>query len=1035
MRKILCTLLCALLMLSQMVAQAQERTISGKVTDAAGAPVLGASVTVKGSSLGTTTGADGSFSFRVPASAKTLTISAVGYAEQDLSIGSKTVIAVSMTVEGKGLDEVVVTGYGTQKRSTYVGAVSKVEAKAINQVPNASLDQILQGRAPGLYATAGSGQPGAAANVIIRGVGTINGTSAPLYIMDGIPIQAAAFAAISPSDIASVDVLKDAAATAVYGSRGSNGVIVITTKRGKMNNKLTFGVKSQYGFSNRTRPKFDMMTSAEHLQFEEEVGLENGANIGPGWYLSRKNPRNAGVAESRLVRYDQILDSLRNTSSPWEDVFLRRGKTQEFEVNASGGSERTAFYSSLNYFKQEGIAVRSALERFSFRNNLDFKSDRLTIGLNMTLNYATSYFIEGENGTSIVNPFSSIYYALPYELPYRNGVLLHGNNTSGPRLNPSNPADYDPLLPATAGSNLVYDQREGSAALERMLATTNKRNEIKAVLGGNIKYKIFDGLSAVGTFGLDFRELMTERLVDPRTATGRQSLGGQGSFSEGANRFLQLIGNAGLNYNKTIAEKHQVDASALVENIKWTSRAFSYVGFGINPLLLNTPAAITPGTATGGFIPTTGGGRDHQATQSLIGILRYTFDGKYSFNGSYRLDASSAVPENNRNISYYAVGGSWNVMKENFMSTLDFVSDLQLRASYGTSASPFLNSFGYLSLYGNSTTPYAGQSGYVVSQLGNQNYDWEYNNTFNVGVDFTLLNARIRGTVEYYNKQTKNLFISQQLSSWSGVGSLNVNAGEMRNRGVEVSLAGDVIVKNDFRLTIGGNAAYNKNEITSLGQVSEFPLGTSIIRVGLPFGTHFIPKWGGVDAATGNPLYYNRDGSLTNSYNQSAQAVAEFGSWLPKVTGGFNGSLNYKGVYVEAFFSFAAGNKRFNNEDFFNENYTFATSNQSTEWFKRWRKPGDVAKVQRFGSARSFSSKDIQDASYVRFRNLNVGYNIPRKYLQQIGVFSAATIFAQAQNLYTWTNWRGFDPEDNNNISTFEYPNARTYTFGINLTF
>ncbi|WP_315819956.1 TonB-dependent receptor plug domain-containing protein [Paraflavitalea speifideaquila] len=290
MRKILCAFLCALLTLSQLGVQAQERTISGTVRDAAGAPVTGASVTVKGTSLGTTTRADGTFTLNIPAAAKAITITAVGYAAQDLSIGSKSAFSVSLAVEGKGLEEVIVTGYGNQKRSTYVGAASKVEAKAINQVPNGSLDQILQGRAPGLYVTAGSGQPGSAANVIIRGVGTINGTSAPLYVMDGIPVQAAAFAALTPGDIASVDVLKDAVATALYGSRGSNGVIVITTKRGK-SGKVTFGVKSQYGFSDRTRPKFDMMNSAEHLQFEEEVGVEGGYNIGPGWYLSRKIPK------------------------------------------------------------------------------------------------------------------------------------------------------------------------------------------------------------------------------------------------------------------------------------------------------------------------------------------------------------------------------------------------------------------------------------------------------------------------------------------------------------------------------------------------------------------------------------------------------------------------------------------------------------------------------------------------------------------------------------------------------------------------
>ncbi len=990
MRNFLCTLLCALLMLCQLAVQAQERTVSGKVTDAAGAPVPGASVTVKGSALGTSTGIDGSFTLNVPAATKTITVSAVGFASQDLTIGSKNVFAVSLTVEGKGLDEVIVTGYGTQKRSQYAGAASKVDGKAINQVPNGSIDQILQGRAPGLYVTAGSGQPGDPASVVIRGVGTIGGTSTPLYIMDGIPIQSATFSALSASDIASVDVLKDAVATALYGSRGSNGVIVITTKRGKNNGKVTFGAKSQFGFSDRTRSKFGMMDSKQRINYEEEVGMENGLTIGPGWVFSRLNPANNGLSETTLKRYDQIRDSLSNSNADWEDIFFRRGKTQEQEINVSGGGERTAFYSSLNYFKQEGIALRSELERFSFRTNFDVKTDRLSLAISSTLNYATSYFIEDENSFSVANSMASVYYALPYELPYRNGVLIHPGNATGP--DPSNP-----LLPNDPDKMLIYDQREGSTALERLLNTTQKRNEIKAVLGANLKYKIIGGLSVVTTLGLDFRELMSERFVDPNSFSGSRAPGGQGAFSEGTSRFLRLFGNAGFNYTQTFASKHAVDASLLVENTRVSTRNFSYEGFGINPLLPNTPAAITPGSDDT-FIPTVTGARDLNALQSLIGIARYTYDGKYSFNGSYRLDKSSTVPKKNRSISYFAVGASWNIMKEAFMSTTDFISELQLRASYGTSASPFTNSFGYLALYG--ATSYNGVPGNGVSQLANDDYDWEYANTTNIGVDFSVLNARIRGTVELYNKATRNLFLSQKLSAWSGGTALDINAGKMRNRGVELALAGDIVANNRLKWTVGGNVGFNSNKITSLGQVNEFEDGTAIIRVGLPYGSHFLPKWGGVDAATGNPLYYNKDGSLTNEYNSATQSVAEFGSFLPKYNGGFNTSLNYHDFYLEAFFSFAGGNKRFNNEDFFNETSSFATSNQSTRLLQRWRKPGDVTDIQKFGTSRSFSSKDIQDASYVRFRNLNIGYNVPRKWLQQIRVFSAATVYVQGQNLY-----------------------------------
>lgn len=1027
MRKILCSLLAVLLMLIQLGVQAQERTVSGKVSDATGMPLPGASVTVKGSTLGTSTGADGSFTLRVPANAKSLTISAVGYSGQDIAIGSRSVFDVSLAVEGKGLDEVIVTGYGTQKRSQYAGAASKVEAKAINQVPNGSLDQILQGRAAGMYVTAGSGQPGSAANVVIRGVGTIGGSSTPLYIMDGLPIQAATFAALSPSDIQSVDVLKDAVATALYGSRGSNGVIVITTKRGKSGNKIAYGAKAQVGFSDRTRPKFDMMDSKQRLQYEAEVGAENGITIGPGWYLNRNNPDNVGLPASTLQRYDQILDSLGNTNADWEDIFFRRGRTQEFEVNASGGSDKVAFYSSLNYFKQDGISIRSSLERFSLRNNLDIKGDRLTIAINSTLNYATSSGIESENTTAVTNPFAAVYYALPYELPYKDGVLMHPGNSSGPSAT-------NPLVPANPNRPyLIYDQREGSTALERMLSTTRKNTELKAVLGANIRYNIVDGLSLVSTLGLDFREVLSQRFIDPSTYTGTQVPGNQGSFSEGTNRFMRLFGNAGFNYNKTIAGLHAIDASVLVENTKANLRTFNYVGFGLNPLLPNTPAGITAGSAVGGFIPTVGGSRDLNALQSLIAMARYTYDGKYTLNGSFRVDRSSMVPKNNRSISYFAVGATWNMLKENFLQSADFLSELQLRASYGTSASPFTSSFGYLSLYGPAV--YSGVPGNGVAQIGNPDYDWEYANTTNIGIDFGFLNSRIRGTIELYNKATHNLFVSQKLSAWSGAPDLDINAGKMRNRGIEFTVAGDIVSNNFVRWSVGGNIGINQNRILSLGQVNEFEQGTSIIRVGLPFGTHYIPKWAGVDAATGNPLYYNVDGSITNAYNSATQSVADFGSYLPKYNGGFNTRVDYKNFYVEAFFTFVGGNKRFNNEDFFNETSSFATSNQSTRLIERWRKPGDVTNIQKFGTSRSFSSKDIQDASFVRFRNLNAGYNVPRKWLQEMRIFSAATVYIQCQNLYTFTNWRGFDPEDNNNISTFEYPAQRSFVAGLNLTF
>ena len=1029
MRKVFMLLLGVLLFSMELLAQG--RTVSGTVYDNNGQPLPGVTVSAAGTAAAVT-GSAGAFSINVSQTVKSLEISYVGYLTQTVAIPASGALSVVLQPNTTAtLDEVVVTGYTREKKSTYSGSAAKVTAKAINQVPNASLDQVLQGRAPGLLAVSGSGQPGAAANVIIRGVGSINGSTQPLYIIDGVPVQASAFSALSTSDVESVDVLKDAAATALYGSRGANGVIVVTTKRGKTGGKLTIGFKTQAGISKRTRPTFEMMNGAQRLQYEEELGLETGKAYGPGWTYSRKNPTKfvfdasgdeveEEKTEEDFLRGDYILDSLRNMNIDWTDIFFRKGSFQEHEINATGGSDKVSFYSAINYFKQKGIALRSGLERYSLRNNVDFKTDRFTAAISTTINYAQSSFIENENTTSVTNPFAAVYYALPYEQPYINGQLRHSGNTD---YTFSGYFDLDDVL----------DQREGSTALERLLATTNKRDELKSVIGANLRYKLTDHIALISTLGLDYRELVTERFIDPNSYTGATVTGGQGSFGESISRYYSLIGNGGLNFNRTFNGVHALDVIALYEGVKSQTRNFGYTGYGINYLLPNTPAAITPGS-TAGFIPLLNGGRDVSALQSVMGIAKYVYNNKYTINANYRVDGSSSVPQANRWISYYSIGAAWNVMRESFMNNAVFANDLQVRGSYGITASPFPTSFGFMETYG--SAKYDGKPGITLTQLDNPDYDWEYTKTANLGIDFSFFKRKLSGTIDVYNKLTENLFVSQELSRTSGTTSINKNAGSMRNRGIELALNGELVRNADLRWTVGGNAAYNQNEILSLGQVNQFELGTSIIRVGLPYGTHYLPKWAGVNPETGSPQYYDREGKITTSYNASAQSVAEFGSWLPKVQGGFNTALNYKGAYVEAFFTFVTGNKRFNNEDFFNETPSFATSNQSVRMLNRWRKPGDITDIQRFNSARNFSSKDIQDASYLRFRNLNIGYNVPNRLLQSVtGKITGFTLFAQAQNLYTWTKWRGFDPEDNNNISTFEYPSQRTLTVGLNATF
>ncbi|MEC5146804.1 SusC/RagA family TonB-linked outer membrane protein [Chitinophaga sp. 212800010-3] len=991
-----------------------DMTISGVVRGADNLPLPGVTVRATGTNKGTLTREDGSWALDVPDHTKSLQFSLVGYVTQQVEINSRHQINIQLTEDIKTLNAVTITGYTNYTRDKSTASSGVVGADKISQVPMASFEQILQGRVPGMVVSAGSGQPGTAATVTVRGVGTINGNAAVLYIMDGIPIEAGQFQGINPEDIASVTVLKDASAKALYGSRGSNGVIVITTKKGQAG-KVAFAYKSQYGFSNMTTPKFQMMNAEEHLRFEEEIGLETGADLGPGWDYSPKNPANANKTPEEKAAAVHILDSLRSMNTNWRKSFLQTGKFQEQQLSASGGNDNVRFYSSVNFFDQQGIARRSELKRYSFKNNLDFNAGRLTANLNIGLAYAESSFIEREGSSNGANTLAAVYYALPYEYPYASdGTLVTSYNN-----------DVYPVL----------DQREGSNALEAMLNTSNRDNQLKGIIGTSLNYTLAKGLIAKTRLGLDFRETTTERYVTPDSYSGyKVANGGRGSFGEGVTRNFTLVSTSGLTWSRMIAEKHDFEVSGYFEFTRNTNRAFNYTGYDLDSRLPATPAAITPGSP---YSPLVGGARTRSALASWIGVGRYTFNEKYTINASYRRDGASTVPINNRWHGFYSVGLGWEAKKENFLKEVSFVNNLRFRASYGTSANPFssLGPFAYFRTF--RTNQYGGNPAIVPLQPGNPAYDWEYAKELNIGFDLGIWNNRIRMVTDVYNKITNNLFIDQPLSITSGFSSMFQNSGSMRNRGIEMDIQGDVIRNKDLTWTIGANFAYNKNVITSLGGAEEFTQGLSkIVRVGLPYGSHYAPKWAGVDPETGDPMYYDRQGKITKDYNETALSVAEFGTYIPSLTGGFNTSLTWRGIYLNALFTFADKAMRYMNEDYYNENPSFASSNQSKRMlYDRWKKPGNHAILPKFDADRRYSSKDIQDASYLRLRNVNIGYNFPKAFISRLKFITGIQVFAQAQNLYTWTKWKSFDPENNSGDGMFDYPAARTYTFGLNVNF
>jgi len=969
---------------------AQERTVSGKVTSVTtGESLPGVNVVLKGTTTGTVTDIDGNYKLTVPSDGGTLVFSFIGLATEEAQIGSRSVIDLQMSDDVQELSEVVVTGYGSESKAKLSGSVSTVDARTIEQVPIASFEQILQGQSPGLLITSGSGQPGTnAVRVRIRGNGSINGGNDPLYVVDGVPIGNDDIATLNPNDFESVNVLKDASSTAIYGSRGANGVIVITTKGGRTDGTARVTYRTQYGISQLARENFDMMNSTEKIAFEQFV------NRGPTAGLDPNNPDDASE-----------LDRLRGINTNWRDVYLRDGTTQSHEISLSGGDDKFKYFSSANYFDQEGTAINSDFERYTLRFNMYANAtDKLRFGLNSSVGYSQSNFAPGA-GVNLANPFAAAYLANPYNRPFdpETGELLTGGGLSG------------------------------ANSLERLLRNTDLQNEVKVVLSFFGEYEIIEGLNFRSTFGIDYTQEDNEFFIPPNTFAGQNvGNGNQGQYGKDFFRDFQYVWTNILTYDFEIGSRHDFTVSAGTETIDNYFESFGFDGFGINPKLPNSLNGVTPGSADG-FIPTLGGIKTTNSLQSYFGILQYSLDDKYNLKLSLRRDGSSRFGEDNQFATLWSVGGSWNINRESFLSGSDFISNLKLRASYGVVGNQVgIGNFQALGTFG--SVNYGPSTGLAPTGIGNPTLKWEIQNQANIGVDFGFLNDRITGNVDVYNSITDDLFIDTQLSRTTGFTVLETNAGQVRNRGIEFAVSAEVLRIGDFSWTLGGNISYNDNEILDLGQVSEFEQGTSIIREGLPIGSQFVVEWAGVNPANGQPLYRDLDGEVTTTFD-AGNAVANFGTSEPPTIGGINTELRYKGFTLTGLMVFAEGYSRFNNQTFFQENPNFAQFNLSRIMNTMWKQPGDITDIQSFAFGRQFSSKDIEDASFMRLRNVTLSYNFPSSLLQRVELIQSVRLFLQGQNLATWTEWTGFDPEDNNNIGQFEYPVPRTYTIGLDITF
>lgn len=987
-------------------AAVQNKVITGSVKDNTGVTLLGVNIIVVGTTIGTQTDFDGNYSISAPEGA-VLEFSYVGMLTQKVEVLDQSVINITMEENAAALGEVLIVGYGSQSKESITGSVGVIKSEALEQAPVSSFEQSLRGSVAGLQATSSDGAPGSNAQIRIRGIGSITASSAPLYVIDGIPISSGSLSSkdndgassnimssINPNDIENITVLKDAASTAIYGSRGANGVILINTKQGKTGS-ATISLKTLTGFNSQaSRNILKPLNAAQYT----ELFLEG--------YINRGD-----TPEQAQARFDSTFQQLidpstgQPTDTNWLDAITRTGVTQSYDLSARGGTDKVKYFMSAGYMDQEGYIIGYGFKRFSTRANLEYKAnDYITISNNISIADITSS--TANDGGSFTNPFKNTLELSPLIPIYDDEGRYNG--------------DHDNYFPL-GGANPV-----GSLSGDDLWETKQTR----IIDNFAVSLNLLKNLTFRSQWNFDLIGVNDSQYLNPRYGGGKDS---GGYAYEGTNTRKTWVGTQTLDYNFSLDGGHNFNVLGGYESQKTTTASHNASGTQFPNDKVTTLASASAEYAVGGS-------RSEYTFVSMFSRVNYNYNGKYFLSGSLRRDGSSRFGADNRYGTFYSVGGSWIATKEDFLSDVSFIDLIKIRSSYGVTGNASIGNFPSQGLYGYGDD-YDGAPGGSPDQIGNPDLTWETQDNFNVGIDFGLFN-KLNATVEYFNRVSSDLLLNVPISRTTGFTSVTQNFGEMTNSGLELSLDVDIINKNEFRWNVGVNTTFLKNKITKLPE--DYNSSQYRRQEGEDFQSFYLYDWAGVDQSNGDPLWYT-DATRTETTNnvKDADRFLVGKSATPDFYGGFSTSLSYKGFSLDANFMYSSGNYLFDGRARGSLGDGRLTPRSTATWLyeNRWV-PGKTDALApifawggQSGSNESNNSRWLYDGSFIRLKDLTVAYKFPEAVTSILKINSLRA-YARGTNILTFTKDKDLyiDPEQAINGSYVALtPAMKTISFGLDI--